>query len=237
MADDEHEYVQRTGRQRRGPQDGNDRVARIARWLRQNGQPAGAKELTLECGSTNDERELVARWPKADASPELAYAINDLIQDHADDSGSTVSAMLSWVRDDGTPYLSKGFRAVCKAENLEMVRPLDASTTSIISQLQRYNEGLSAQLLTMTTKQDDRWERVLGLYERTIETLVAQRDTATVVAEEMKVERDEAIELAETAASEAERARDAAADAKATDHLSNVIELGVKQLIAGSGGK
>lgn len=233
MADDEHSYVQRTGRPRRGPQDGNDRVARIARWLRQTDKPAGAQELTLECGTSNDERELVARWKKDEVSPELAYAINDLIQDQADDSGNTISAMLTWVREDGSSYLSKGFRAVCKAENLEMVRPLDATNISIISQLQRHNEALAAQNAALTARQDDRWERVLGIYERTIETLVHQRDSAVGEAESAKVERDQAIELADTAASEAERAREAAKQAGEKDQLSNVIELGVKQLLTG----
>lgn len=235
MSDDEHSYVQRTGRPRRGPQDGNDRVARIARWLRQTDKPTGAIELTLECGASNDERELVARWKKDEVSPELAYAINDLIQDQADDSGNTISAMLTWVREDGSSYLSKGFRAVCKAENLEMVRPLDATNISIISQLQRHNEALAAQNAALTARQDDRWERVLGIYERTIETLVHQRDSAVTEAESAKVERDQAIELADTAADEAERARAAAEAAGEKDQLSNVIELGVKQLFSGGG--
>lgn len=232
MADD-HDYVHRTGRQRRGPQDGNDRIARIARWLRQTEKPGGAVELTLECGTSNDERELVSRWKKDAVEPELAYAINDLIQDQADDAGSTISAMLTWVREDGSSYLSKGFRAVCKAENLEMVRPLDASTTSIISQLQRYNEALSGQLLSLSTRQDDRWERVLTLYERTIEKLVDQRDTAVVEAENARLERDQAVELAETAAAEAEKAHAVAEEAKDKDELANVVKIGVKQLLSG----
>jgi hypothetical protein len=232
VSDDEHSYVQRTGRPRRGPQDGNDRVARIARWLKQTDQPAGAVELTLECG-TNDEREMVSRWRKADVLPELAYAINDLIQDQADDSGSTISAMLTWVREDGSAYLTKGFRATCKAENLEMVRPLDATNVSIISQLQRHNEALAATVSTIATRQDERWERVLGLYERTIETLVHQRDAAVSDAQLARDERDQAIELADTAASEAERAAEAAEQAKQGDQLSKVIDIGVKQLLAG----
>lgn len=233
MADDDLSYVNRTGRTRRGPQDGNDRVARIARWLQLNGHPEGATELTLECGASADERELVARWPKDSVSRELAYAINDLIQDQADDAGSTVSAMLAWVRADGSAYLSKGFRAVCKAENLEMVRPLDSSVQSQIAQLQRHNEAYAAQLAQITTRQDERWERVLGIYERTIENLVAQRDGAISEAEAARLERDQAVELAETAAAAAEKANERAAEAAESDHLSQVIDIGVKQLLAG----
>lgn len=233
MSDDEHSYVQRTGRPRRGPQDGNDRVARIARWLKQTDQPAGAVELTLECGSSADEREMVSRWKKADVLPELAYAINDLIQDQADDAGSTISAILTWVREDGSSYLSKGFRAVCKAENLEMIRPLDSSVQSQISQLQRHNEAYAAQLAQIATRQDDRWERVLGIYERTIASLVEQRDAAVNDAQTARDERDQAIELADTAASEAERAAEVAEQAKQGDQLSKVIDIGVKQLLAG----
>lgn len=235
MADDDHSYVQRTGRQRRGPQDGNDRVARIARWLATNLDPVGAKELTLECGMSGDERELVARWAKSDVQPELAYKINDLLQDFADDHGSTTSGMLAWVRDDGSSYLSKGFRAVCKAENLEMIRPLDSTVQSQISQLQRHNEAYAAQLAQISSRQDERWERVLGLYERTIEALVGQRDHAVADAETARHERDQALELADTAASEAERVAEAAKDATERDQLSKVIDIGVKQLLAGPG--
>lgn len=237
MAEDEHSYVQRTGRPRRGPQDGNDRVARIARWLASTSKPHAATELTLECGLSNDEREIVSRWAKADVGPELAYAINDLIQDFADDHGSTTSAMLSWVREDGSSYLAKGFRAVCKAENLEMVRPLDSSVASQISQLQRHCEAYAAQLALVSSRQDERWERVLGLYERTIETLVHQRDSAVGEAEAARVERDQAIELADTAAVEAERANERAEEAAEQDQFANVVKIGMKQLLSGGGGK
>ncbi len=246
MTDADHDFVQRNGRERRGFQDGNDRVARIARWLKQNGKlSANVPELVLECTAGNDEEpEIVARWERGHVLPELAPEINRLIQDQADDRRTTISARLFWAREDGSAYISKGFRAACSDDAREIVRPMDGSLVSVIQMMQRHNEAFASQISTMAARAGDiadrhdaRFEQVLAIQAKTIASLLEQRDSAEDKAVAARTEAEQAVELAVEAAEQAEKAVKEAEAKGEQDHLAQVIEIGMKQLISGGSAK
>lgn len=221
-------------RARRGVRDGNDRIARIGRWLATPPVSADVVALVLSVhGNANDEPEIVGRWERKLVTVELAHHLNALICDAANDRATTISATLAWVRADDTVYLSKGFRAVCDDSEKEHVRPLDGSMLSMLAQEQRHNEAFASQLALMSARQDERWERVLGLYERTIETLSARLAATDAALSEARDREERALELAEQATDAAAEADKAAQTASQGDPLGQVIDLAAKQLLAG----
>lgn len=234
MADDDDGFIGRRGRQRRGPRDGDDRIARIARWLVQRPKVDVVTELVLELESG----DVLQRWPAAEAGAELANHINAIMEDAASDAGCTVGLRLAWKRENGDTWLSKGFRAMCREDDRETVRDLDGTAASMLQQNQRHIEALGQQVVMMSTRQDERWERVLGLYERTIEQLADRVTSREVERDRAKSEADEALELAAEAAAAAEAAEQRADDAAAAkdDTLSKVIDIGIKQLTAQASG-
>lgn len=242
MSEADHDFLRRNGRERRGVFDGNDRTARIARWLAQNSNlTADVPELVLQCSPGGDaEPEIVMRWERSIVLPEMAPDINRLIQDYADDRRTTTSALLYWARADGSPYLSKGFRATCADTEKENVFPLDGSTQSIIQMLSRHCESSAQQMALMSQRQmdniargDERMERMLGILERTNERLLEQITSAEDTAAAATQERDKAVELAGEAAEQAERAVKVAEEKGEQDELAKVIEIGFKQLMSG----
>jgi hypothetical protein len=231
MAGDD--FVARNGRERRGARDGNDRVARIARFLSVPVKSAAVTELVLEL----EEGDVLGRWARSDVeSVRLPFEIDALLLDAANDRGTTVGAVLAWMADD-KKHLSKGFRARCDKDEAETVRPLDGSMESWLQGAQRHVEVLVQQTATFTARSEERVERFLGIQERMIDKLLQHLDRSErlrVLAEERE---QEAIDLADQAADAAESA---AADAEAAaaskqDPFAQVIDIGVKQLMTGQG--
>lgn len=219
-------------RARRGVRDGSDRIARIGRWLHNKPSNKNVVELGL---FLDGGQETLARWKVDEVFTELAPSIDALLLDAANDSGTTVSAQLTWLLEDGSPWLTKGFRARPDKDQVENVRPLDGSMASIITQMQRHNEAYASQLALITTRTDDRWERVLGLYERTIENLAKKVEVSEQVVAAAQEREAEALDLAETAAERAEAAQHDAEEAREQkdDPLAKVIEITAKQLMSG----
>lgn len=218
---------------RRGAQDGSDRIARIARWLNIPVKNPKVDELALYL----EEGECIGRWPRADvlgAEDSLAYRIDAILLDAANDAGTTLTGRLSWMAGD-VAWQSRGFRAKCDREEAETIRPLDGSLASMLQANQRHTEALASQIATITQRSEERVERFMGIYETMLDKVLGQLDTSErrrLMAEERE---QEALALAEGAAAEAESA---AADAEAagkTDTMGQVIEIATKQLMQGAG--
>lgn len=233
---EEHDFVARTGRTRRGPRDGDDRVARIARFLSANRtrSPRMAVELVLTASYSGQDPDVLARWPKDDVTPDLAADIDALIQDYANDAGCTIGATLAWCLEDGRPHLSKGFRAACRAEEAEVVRPLDGTLSSLLAQNQRHLEATQRYMFERDGRMEARLERILGLYEQTIEKLtdrVAHREDEL---EQARAHVDHATQIAEDALARAEDAERAAEDSEKSDAMGRVVEIAAGQLMGGT---
>jgi hypothetical protein len=235
------DFVASRGRERRGPRDGDDRVARITRWLAAHAKlPADVVELVLTCAPAGEDMEVLGRWAKDAVSATHAQEINALMLDCANDRGTTVGAILSWNRKDNSIWLSKGFRAKCDDADREVVRPMDGTMQSIMSGMQRHNEAFASQLSSMASRimerddrQDARFERLLTIQERVIEKLVDKLDGAEIQAEVARAAERDALELAANAANLAEAAQNEAAEAGRSDPLGQVIEIATKQLLSG----
>jgi hypothetical protein len=226
-------------RARRGPRDGNDRIARIARFLAEPRQtiPDGCT-LVLLCSAPNGDPDVVSGWEPSLVTPDLAHEINALITDYANDMGTTCNATVAWRRADESIWRSKPFRAVCDTEDRENVQALDSTVTSQITQLQRHCEA-NAQLISqmvdrsgaMGQRNDERFERMLGHYERMIDSLMERLNVAETQRTLALEERDNSLELAAQASDAAEAANERADNAGKGDPLGQVIEIASRQLM------
>jgi hypothetical protein len=233
MADTEHEQIQKGGRTKRGVFDGNDRVARVARWLRNPVKSERVTELVLECAVSDEAPMLLQRWARDDVHSEIAVEIDALIQDYADDKGTTCSASLQWRLEDGSVWLSKGFRGLCQDNSRENVRPLDGSQLSIITQLQRHNEAKDRTIIELFRQSEDRWGKMFELMDRALERSERRALMAEEQAEDANEERDQLAAVAERATATAEVAIEQAEQTKTDDKLGQVVELVSRQLMSG----
>jgi hypothetical protein len=233
-------------RERRGLQDGGDRTATIARWLAQKVRSERVTELVLQGWTGEQDPEVIVRYPRSDAEAHatLADEISGLIQDYADDQGTNISAMLSWVTAEGQPWTSKRFRGRCSKASEEVVHPLDGTMTAQLQQSQRHAEAAVQQVIQMSQQVtttlardreqvDERYSRILDSYERMNERLMQHLEAAEKVAEEAAEAAAEATEVAEEAAAVAEEATAAAESGEKDDRLAKVIEIAAKQLTGG----
>lgn len=230
MGDD---FVSRNGRERRGARDGNDRVARIARWLNQPVKSPSVTELVLDL----EDGEVLGRWPRDDVSTLLAPDIDAILLDAANDAATTIGARLAWVTADGTRWASKGFRARCADGEQEHIRPLDGSLASQLQQNQRHTEALAGQLAQMTARSDERFEKQMGIFVTLNGVLLKQLELSEKRREAAEEREQQTLDLAEAAAEQAEAAAQdaAAAQAQKDDPMGKVIEIATKQLLSGGG--
>ena len=220
-------------RERRGLTDGGDRIATIARWLRQRvPNSEEVKELLLTAWTAEEDPEVLARWPRADVTPDLAPELSALIAEYADDAGTHCRAQLAWVSDDGTPYASKRFRGLCGTEAVH-VRPLDGTVTSVLTATQRHLEAIMQSTAHERLASDARVERMMGLFDRQLERAHERITSLESRNAELADAADEAAEIAEEASEVAESALSEVETAKTNDRVGTVIELMSKQLMQG----
>lgn len=236
-------------RERRGLQDGSDRTASLARWLRDVPETDNVQELVLEAWVGDEPPEQMRRWPKARVTRDLAPEINDLIEDFAADNGTTAHARLTWIRaDNGLPWLSRGFRARCPREHQEVIQPLDGSSVSALSQQQRHTEAAYQQLqnvvnnsqefcLALLERSEARTERVLSYFDRVLDRLDQRAQVAEQVADSAAEQIAEAAAAAEEATRLAEEAVANAESAQEDDKFAKVLDLGSKLIGAGGPSK
>jgi hypothetical protein len=221
-------------RERRGLQDGNDRTATIARWLLASPESESVVELVLTAWTGDDEPAVLARWVRSAVNRELAPTISELIQDYADDNGTTCTAQLTWTTQSGGPWTAKRFRGRCSQAAVEVVRPLDGSSSAVLAQMQRHNEILLQKMCELVDRTDSRWERIFERTDKQLERAERRAETAEDAVLELEQSASEAVELAEQAATEAEAAVAAAEAAGADDKVAKVVEIAVKQLGGGA---
>lgn len=220
--------------ERRGARDGSDRIARIARWLNIPIKNPNLTELALVL----EDGDVIGRWPIDDvrgAEDSTAYRVDAILLDAANDAGTTLTARLSWMAGD-VAWSSKAFRAKCDGAELENVRPLDGSMQSMLQASQRHTEALACQLATITSRSEERVERVLTIYERMLSSVLERLGDAERRRDEAEVREQQTLELAEQAAEQAEEAtaEAEAAIASKSDPMGKVIEIATKQLLSGS---
>lgn len=231
MSETEHGETLARGRPKRGIRDGSDRAATIARWLDVLVTSERVTELVLECSTADHEPQVMARWDRNEVTPELATAINALIADSANDLGTTVSALLYWGCADGTKWRSKAFRAMCDDVLREHARPLDGSSLSIITQLQRSVEAKDRMMIEMFRTSGERHKTELEILDR----MLARLEQRATDAESREAELEDAAELAtaeaERAARVAEQAIATAEERAGDDKVANVINIVARQLM------
>jgi hypothetical protein len=223
-------------RERRGLLDGGDRVATIARWLRQRVPSSeDVTELLLTAWTAEEDPEVLARWARADVTCDLAPEISALIAEYADDQGTHCKAQIAWVDADRTPYASKRFRGICAKGAQEHVRPLDGTISAAFQQTQRHLEAIMEGTARERLASDARMERMMTLFDRQLERAherIAQLEGQNV---ELGEAAEDATAAAEDAADVAEEALNEAENAKKDDRLGTVLELVSKQLMTGGG--
>jgi hypothetical protein len=220
-------------RDKRGLQDGNDREATIARWLKNEVLSERVTELVLTARCGDEAENIIARWPRERVHRDLAPEINALVQDFANDNGTTCNAHLTWMTAEGQPWTSKGFRARCSAGTEETVRPLDASNVSLIQQLQRHLEASNRLLVDFVDRSDARWERMFERIDKQAVLAEERAQAALEQAEQLEEAAQNAIALAEEATEQAEQAKAAAEAAADDDKLAKVLDIAGRQLMAG----
>lgn len=225
-------------RERRGLQDGNDRVANIARWL---GTPIGhddqdAMMLVLWVWRHDGEPNVVARWRRKEVTRDLAPEVNAFMTDFAEDEQANCRAKLSWCLTNGEEWCSKTFRVICSAKP-DRSDQLDGSLSSVMMQLQRHNEAYAQRLVELTDtverrqgQADERWERMFGIMDRQLERLALRAETAEQDAEDMANAAEQATEVAEQATRTAEEAMRAAEENKGDDTTNTILKLTAGQL-------
>jgi len=231
-----------SSRERRGLQDGNDRVATIARWLSQPPQSDRVVELVLLSKAGDDEFSVVARYKRENVTRDLAVELSNLCQDQADDVGGQISARLEWRTEDGQAYASKALRArVQRADGSLPLEAWDSSSASIIAQTQRHNEILLRHVVDTTRlvadsidRSNERVERLFGYVDRVLEKLSARADAAESDLAQLAAERDQAVAVAEEAVAQADEAVATAEANMANDKLAKVIEIGQQALLGGA---
>jgi hypothetical protein len=230
--DSEHGETLARGRPKRGLRDGSDRTATIARWLDVLITSERVTELVLEIGTADKDPDVMARWDRTEVTPELAPAINALIADSANDLGTTVSALLYWGCADGTKWRSKAFRAMCDDTLREHARPLDGSSLSIITQLQRSVEAKDRMMIEMFRASGDRHKAELEILDRMLARLEQRATNAETEAAELEETAELATAEAERAARVAEQAIAKAEEKAGDDKVANVINIVARQLMA-----
>jgi hypothetical protein len=224
---------------------GNSRLQRIARWLRDSARGAQCHELVLEASPPGEPAQVLARWPKDAADPELARVVDELLQDMANDRQATVTGALQWRTAEDRVWTAKPFRAsptddAMPREAAGAMPRMDGSSLSIIQQLQRSLEVKDRLILELFRSSEERFERVFSVMDRQLERLSERWHRAEETAEELAEEASQAraiaadaTTVAETAIAESERV---AAEAEKDDRLGKVVELLGKTVMQGAAG-
>jgi len=218
---------------------GNNRLQRIARWLRDSVKGEHVHELVLEASPPGDAPQVLARWRKEAVDVELARTIDELLQDMANDRQATVTGALQWRTADDRVWTAKPFRAVPSEEASPREAPrLDGSSLSIIQQMQRSLEVKDRLIVELFRSSEERFERVFSVMDRQLERLSARWSHAEEEADEARTEATEARALAAEATTVAEKAIDdaekVAEESQRDEKLGRVVELLGKTVMGGA---
>lgn len=218
---------------------GNNRLQRIARWLRDSVKGEQVTELVLEASPPGEAPQVLARWPKASVDVELSRTIDELLQDMSNDRQATITGALQWRTAEDRVWTAKPFRATPADEATPREAPrLDGSSLSIIQQMQRSLEVKDRLIVELFRSSEERFERVFSVMDRQLERLSNRwasaeddADAARTEAVEARQLAAEATTVAETAIADAEKV---AEESQRDEKLGRVVELLGKTVMGGS---
>ena len=121
--------------------DGNGRVARLARWLRDKPASEGVDLLVLEVRG-EDGYERAQSWPRNSVTMALASVIDAAVQDAANEQGSFLSARVVWW-DSAKQLAWATFALRVQPDGMAGQQAFSGDGTSINIQYQRNLERLS----------------------------------------------------------------------------------------------
>jgi len=199
----------------------NRRTGQLKRFLAK--PPKGAHALRL---ATDDAEHaaVLNRWEKGAAVPELALEIEGMVADHADETGSYVTARLEWLSRDQEVLCTKMVRGRPSEEH-----GLDGSQPSQAAQAQRHLEAMTRLYVTA---HGQTIERLNGLVTQLADITSRSLEQSRVSAEEA--------EIARAAAAEAEReavATEADNGSAASERVMKLAELALVGSLQSGGGK
>lgn len=122
--------------------DGNGRVARLARWLRDKPAGEGVDLLVLEVRG-EDGYERAQSWPRASVTMALAAVIDAAVVDQANEQGAFLSARVVWW-DSAKGIAWATFALRVQPEGMQGQQAFAGDGASINIQYQRNLERMSA---------------------------------------------------------------------------------------------
>jgi hypothetical protein len=200
--------VRSISRQDKSPRDGNDRVARIARWLaRSPGPTAVALQLLI---TTGDETDLAQIWDRdfvEQSGEAMAWTIDELIRSTAEEHKIQIRARLQWVTADNPPQPLTSQTYVCNPDASDIRAELDGGGRSQAKQAQTHLEAMTRLLLpevgTLLDRADRQTERAYSLLDRRDK----ERDDAIARVALLEAENAQLRSLMEQAIAAAEEVR------------------------------
>lgn len=200
----------------------NRRVGQLKRFLAK--PPKGAQSLRLSTGDDTECPAVLSRWEKGAAVPELALEIEGTVADHADETGSYVTARLEWLDRDQQTITTKMVRGRPSEE-----AGLDGTQPSQAAQAQRHLEAMTRLYVSA---HGQTIERLNGLVQQLAEITAKSLEQARASSEDAEVARANAAE----AIREAEAAEEATGS-EAGDRVMKLAEVALLGSLQGGGPK
>lgn len=189
--------------------DGNGRVARLARWLRELPKRREVDTLVLEMKS-EDGWQRMQSWDRADAGMHLALPIDAAVTDLANEIGAYCTFKVAWFNSkDNTYWTEHALRA--QPEGMTQGQSFSGDAQSAAIQTQRALERMVGAFMggieTSANHLQRQAENNQALYEHAMGELTLARERIARLEREnvelesqlaqVEAERDEAIAKAE----------------------------------------
>jgi len=193
----------------------NRRVGQLKRWLAK--PPRGTKSLLLSVPE-GEVTGVLARYDKAQAVPELAYDIEALVNEHADEAGVYAVARLEWLNANGEALASKVVRGRPTHDG-----ELDGSQVSQAAQAQRHTEAMT--------------RLYVSAHSSTVDALQGLVTQLADIARNSLLAAQQASQDAEVARAEtAEALRSEPESSEASDRVMRLAEVAIMSSMGGKGG-
>lgn len=221
--------------------ESNTRAANAARFIGSQAWPADGKphELVLLCWTGDEDPKIVCRWPFAQVTEELGFAISELVQDYAEEVMQHCKGDLQFRDAQGQVLASRPMRGLySRANSIGMgAVAYDGSMAAQLQQNQKHLEALMSGYVKLADMVETRAASFLDVVDRIVARIetAAEREASRERerADMASAELEQAKELLDQAVATAEEAAKAADEAAQEDRMGKVIELFTKQLTAG----
>lgn len=212
--------------------DGNGRVARLARWLREMPKPRDVDQLVLEMKS-EDGWTRVQSWTRADVGMHLALPIDSLVTDLANEIGAYTSCKVSWIStESGEVWTEHALRA--QPDGLQVTQAFGGTAQDTAIQTQRALERLVGAFMGGIETSSRLAERSAEIASANFEA--AQAELGLLRERVIELERENAdleMQLEETVNSLEKTQTDQAQNAGKQQFTQMVTQLIASQAMAG----